>query len=77
MSKFYEVAITNEITKFIKLEEILSFQASGENGSHVVVNYKNGESDTFMAQSLFAALNHAETGVMSIQRGEAAPVEAE
>lgn len=70
--KFYQVAINAETSKYIKLDEILSFQNVGDDNEFIAVIYKNGSKETFMAGSLISAFAHAEIGIMSMQVGEPA-----
>lgn len=70
--KFYQVAVNTETTKYIQLDEILSFQNIGDDNEFISVKYKNGEKETFMAASLISAFAHAEIGIMSMQVGDQA-----
>ncbi|MGL4948218.1 MAG: hypothetical protein ACRC42_02410 [Mycoplasma sp.] len=67
MSKFYEVAINAELSKYIKLDEIMSIEFVGEDKEFAAIKYYNGEKDSFTAASLVSAFAHAEIGLMSMQ----------
>lgn len=67
MSKFYEVAVNEEVSKYVKLDEIMSIEFVGDNKEFASIKYYNGEKDSFTAASLVAAFAHAEIGLMSMQ----------